>query len=84
MSSLEYGVNEGSTELSHRIKLRQVLEFYEKLFKNFYALQTLQEGKIPHGFVTMTTPNKLQVKPDLSRVDDNQEDWSMGDLIDAI
>ena len=32
----------------------------------------------------MTTPNKLQVKPDLSRVDENQKDWSMQDLIDAI
>ena len=32
----------------------------------------------------MTTPNKLQVKPDLSGVDENQKDWSMQDLIDAI
>lgn len=32
----------------------------------------------------MTTPNKLQVKPDLSRVDEIQKDWSMQDLIDAI
>lgn len=42
----------------------KVQEFYEKLSKNFDALQTLGEGDKLHGFV-MTTINKLpQVKPD--------------------
>ena len=36
------------------------------------------------GFV-MTTLNKLlQVKPDLVRVDESWEEWSMEDLIDAL
>lgn len=62
----------------------KVQEFYEKLSKNFDALQTLEEGEKLHGFV-MATLNKLpQVKPDLVRVDENWEDWSMEDLIDAL
>ena len=62
----------------------KVQEFYEKLSKNFDALQTLGEGEKLHGFV-MATLNKLpQVKPDLVRVDENWEDWSMEDLIDAL
>ena len=48
----------------------KVQEFYEKLSKNFDALLTLD--KLP------------QVKPDLVRVDENWEDWSMEDLIDAL
>ena len=43
----------------------KVQKFYEKLSKNFDALQTLGEGDKLHGFV-MTIINKLpQVKPDL-------------------
>ena len=62
----------------------KVQEFYEKLSKNFDALQTLEEGEKLHGIV-MVTLNKLpQVKLDLVRVDDNWEDWSMEDLIDAL
>ena len=62
----------------------KVQEFYKKLSKNFDALQTLEEGEKLHGFV-MATLNKLpQVKPDLVRVDENWEDWSMEDLIDAL
>ena len=62
----------------------KVQEFYEKLSKNFDALLTLEEGEELHGFV-LATLNKLpQVKPDLVRVDENWEDWSMEDLIDAL
>ena len=62
----------------------KVQEFYEKLSKNYDALQTLEEGEKLHGFV-MATLNKLpQVKPDLVRVDGNWENWSMEDLIDAL
>ena len=62
----------------------KVREFYEKLSKNFNAHQTLEESEKLHGFV-MATLNKLpQVKPDLVRVDENLEDWSMEDLIDAL
>ena len=44
----------------------------------------LKEGEKLHGFI-MATLNKLpQVKPDLVRVDENWEDWSMEDLIDAL
>ena len=61
----------------------KVQEFYEKLSKNFNALQTIEEGKKLHRFV-MVTLNKLpHVKSDLVRVDENWEDWSMEDLIDA-
>ena len=62
----------------------RVQEFYEKLSRNYDALQTLEEGKKLQGFV-MTTLNKLpHVKPDLVRVDENWEEWSMEDLIDAL
>jgi len=62
----------------------KVQEFYEKLSKNFDALLMLEEGEKLHGFV-LATLNKLpQVKPDLVRVDENWEDWSMEDLIDAL
>ena len=44
----------------------------------------LKEGQKLQGFV-MTTLNKLpDVKPDLVRVDDSWEEWSMEDLIDAL
>ena len=50
---------------------RKVREFYEKLSKNFDALQTLEEGEKVHGLV-MATLNKLsQVRPYLVRVDEN-------------
>ena len=46
----------------------RVQEFYEKLSRNYKALQTLNEGQKLQGYV-MTTLNKLpQVKPDLMRV----------------
>ena len=62
----------------------KVQEFYEKLSRNYDALQTLEEGQKLQGFV-MTTLNKLpHVKPDLVRVDDSWEEWSMEDLIDAL
>ena len=62
----------------------KVQEFYEKLSKNFDALQTLGEGDKLHGFV-MTTINKLpQVKPDLVRSDDDWEEWSMEVLINNL
>ena len=60
---------------------KRVLKFYEKLSKNFYALQTLGEGEMLKGFV-LSTLNKLpQVKPDLVRTD---EGWNMEKLIDSI
>ena len=62
----------------------KVQEFYEKLSKNFDALQTLGEGEKLNGFVMATLNKLLQVKPDLVRVDENWEDWSMEDLIDAL
>ena len=62
----------------------RVCEFYEKLSKNFYALQTLGEGEMLKGFV-LSTLNKLpQVKPDLVRTDEGWEDWNMEKLIDSI
>ena len=62
----------------------KVQEFYEKLSKSFDVLQTLEEGEKLHGFV-MAKLNKLpHVKPDLVRVDENWEDWSMEELIDAL
>ena len=46
----------------------RVQEFYEKLSRNYNALQTLEEGQKLQRFV-MTTLNKFsQVKPDLVRV----------------
>ena len=46
----------------------RVQEFYEKLSRNYNALQALEEGQKLQGFV-MTTLNKLpQIKPDLVRV----------------
>ena len=63
---------------------KRVREFYEKLSKNFDALQTLGEGEMLKGFV-LSTVNKLpQVKPDLVRTDKGWEDWSMEKLIDPI
>ena len=59
----------------------KVQDFYEKLSKNFDALQTLGESEKLSGFV-MTTINKLpHIKPDLVRVDDDWEEWSMEVLI---
>ena len=46
----------------------RVQEFYEKLSRNYNAIQALEEGQKLQGFV-MTTLNKLpQIKPDLVRV----------------
>ena len=64
----------------------KVQEFYEKLSKNFDALQTLVEVDRLQGFV-MSTLNKLppqKIKPDLVRVEQNWEDWSIEKLIDAL
>lgn len=59
----------------------KIQEFYDKLSNNFDALQTLGQGDKLQGFV-MTTLNKLpHVRPDLVRVDNNWEDWSMEELI---
>ena len=62
----------------------KVPEFYEKLSRNYDALQILEEGQKLQGFV-MTTLNKLpQVKPDLVRVEEKWEEWSMEYRIDAL
>ena len=90
----EYGqtkvvVNAHMDEIINLTPLRgsnysKVQAFYEKLSKKFDALQTLDEGEKLHGFV-MATLNKFpQVKSDLVKVDENWEDWSMEDLIDAL
>ena len=62
----------------------RVREFYEKLSKNFDALQTLGEGEMLKGFVLSTLNKLLQVKPDLVRTDEGWEDWNMEKLIDSI
>ena len=62
----------------------KIRDFYERLSKNFDALQTLEEEYMLRGFV-MTTLKKLpQVKPDLVRVDDNWEEWNMKELIENL
>jgi len=62
----------------------KIQEFYERLSKNYDALQTLEEAEKLQGFV-MNTINKLpHVKPDLVRVDENWEEWSMEHLIDTL
>ena len=62
----------------------RVQEFYEKLNRNYDALQILAEGQNLQVFM-MTMLNKLpHVKPDLLRVDENWEEWSKEDLIDAL
>ena len=56
----------------------------KKKSRNYDALQTLEVGQKLRWFA-MTTLNKVpQVKPDLVRVDENWEEWSMEDLIDAL
>ena len=62
----------------------KVLEFYESPSKNFDALQTLEEENMLKGLVMSTLNKLLQVKPDLMRMDDNWEDWTMENLINAI
>ena len=65
-------------------RYEKLQDFYDKLSKNFDALQTLGQGNMLQGFV-MTTLNKLpQVKPDLVRVDEKWEDWTMEDLINNL
>jgi len=62
----------------------KVRDFYERLSKNYDALQTLGEEVMLRGFV-MTTLKKLpQVKPDLVRVDDNWEEWGMNELTENL
>ncbi|XP_028412574.1 uncharacterized protein LOC114535467 [Dendronephthya gigantea] len=59
----------------------KVQDFYEKLSKNFGAIQTLGDGEKLSGFV-MTTINKLpHIKADLVRADDDWEEWSMEVLL---
>jgi len=66
------------------LNYERVREFYERLSKNFDALQTLGEGEMLKGFV-LSTLNKLpQVKPDLVRADEGWEDWNMEKLINSI
>ena len=50
----------------------KVQEFYEKLSKNFDALQMLEEGQKIHGFFVATLNKFPQVKPVLVRVDENR------------
>ena len=62
----------------------KIQDFYDKLSRNFDALQTLGEGEKLQGFV-MNTLNKLpHVKPDLVRVDGSWEEWEMGALINNL
>ena len=62
----------------------KVQEFYDKLSRNYDALDTLGQADMLKGLV-MTTLNKLpQVKPDLVRMDDTWEEWDMGALIEHV
>ena len=66
------------------LNYERVREFYERLSKNFDALQTLGEGEMLKGFA-LSTLNKLpKVKPDLVRTDEGWEDWNMEKLINSI
>ena len=52
--------------------------------KSLDALHTLREDGPLKAFV-MTTLNKLpHIKPDLVRIDDKWEDWSLKDLLDNL
>ena len=62
----------------------KVKDFYERLSKNFDALQTLAEEDMLRGFVMMTLRKLHQVKPDLVRVDDMWEEWDMKELIENL
>lgn len=62
----------------------KVQEFYDKLSKNYDALNTLGQADMLKGLV-ITTLNKLpHVKPDLVRVDESWEEWDMGALIENL
>ena len=62
----------------------KVSNFYERLRKNFNALQILGEEDMLRGFVMTTLKKVPQAKPDLVRVDDNWEEWDMKELIDNL
>jgi hypothetical protein len=53
----------------------KIQEFYDKLSRNFDALQTLGEGEELQGFVTNTLNKLPHVKPDLVKVDSSWEEW---------
>ena len=62
----------------------KVQEFYDKLSKNYDALDNLGQADMLKGLV-MTTLSKLpQVKPDLVRIDESWEEWDMGAFIENL
>ena len=62
----------------------RVTEFYEKVCRNYDALQTLGEADMLKGFV-MSTLNKLpHNRSDLVRTDENWEKWSMKDFLESL
>jgi len=62
----------------------KVREFYEKLTKNFDALQSLGEGETLKALVIPTINKLPQVKPDLVRTDDDWEEWDMSQLLNSV
>ena len=62
----------------------RVTEFYEKVSRNYDALQTLGEADMLKGFV-MSTLNKLpHIRSDLVRTDESWEKWSMKDFLESL
>ena len=62
----------------------EVCEFYETLCKKYDTLQTLGEDSMVKVLVVSTKRKLLQVKPDLTRIDDDWEDWGIKSLLLAI
>ena len=62
----------------------RVRSFYEKLSNNYDALQTLGEADSLRSLTTSTINKLPHVKPDLVRIDDDWEDWTLENLIAAI
>jgi hypothetical protein len=62
----------------------KILAFYERLTKNYDALQTLGEHEKLDGFVMCTINKFPNVKSDLVRTDEDWEEWKMENLVDSL
>jgi hypothetical protein len=62
----------------------KILAFYERLSKNYDALQTLGEHDKLDGFVMCTINKVPNVKSDLVRTDELWEEWKMENLVDSL
>ena len=62
----------------------QIHDFYEKLVVSVHALDTMNKLKKMNGYVRLTLDKLPGIRADLVRIDEDWQEWTFPQLVDAL